>query len=484
MAWVGGMGCGKTYALCVAALRHAAKFPGARVLIARLTFRELIDSTKQQFFEMVSNKDLRGLFVKPEKWDYREGTNLCRLRNGAEIMFSNLEPGRLDKLKNLEYSLVAIDQGEEIGYDTYQLLLIRCRFSGVPAPERHVFVIANDEGDNWLRRRFLTYEPPHGVPPLDATRRLFRGSSLENPHLDSGARAQLLSLPPEVQGRWVYANMDGGTTRLLPDFKAVEPFEVPRHWPRWLGIDPARSTGVTCALWVTVNPDADAYHGVAPNAPHFYREYWMEGREAEAHAREINKHTGPHNLAGRVMDRSAFTIGVSSTRHGNISVADLYIQGGLAVSPSDGDEWTRVMLFLDAHRRGLTVSRACYHLLRQGPEYKIKGQQAMDHTGTIKDLKIVGKPKFHSVDAGGYALSRLPSRVAPVDLREVRPMYEIAEGVDWASRKHWEAQLAQLPRRRGNESVVTLGIDEIELHTMEIGRHGWASGAYEDRDSY
>src|SRR5690348_5245281 len=104
VAAVTGMGAGKTYALCVAAFRHGMKFPGANILISRLTFRELIDSTKKAFFEMVDNKDLREFFVKPQRWDYREGTNNVRLKNGSEITFANLEPNRLDKIKNLEFS--------------------------------------------------------------------------------------------------------------------------------------------------------------------------------------------------------------------------------------------------------------------------------------------------------------------------------------------------------------------------------------------
>lgn len=307
VAAVTGFGAGKTYAICVAALRHAVKWPGANVLICRHTFRELIDSTKKAFFELVETKGLREVFVTPKRWDYREGTHSCRLTNGSEIHFTNLEAGRLDKIKNIEYSLIAIDQAEEIGFDEYQILLIRCRLNAVPPSERHVIAIANDEGDNWLRRRFLTFEKPHGRPTAMATRRLLRGSSLDNPHLDEGGRAQLLSLPPEVQARYIFATMAAGSTRLIPDFRVLPHFEPPAHWPRFMGVDPARSTGVTCAVWITCNPDKEAYKGVAPNAPYIFREYWAEGREAEAHAQDIIRLTGPHRLRARVMDRTAWS---------------------------------------------------------------------------------------------------------------------------------------------------------------------------------
>lgn len=483
VAAVTGMGAGKTYALCVAAFRHAAKWSGANVLVSRLTFRELVDSTKRQFYEMCENKGLREFFVKPKRWDYREGTNHCQLTNGSEIHFANLEPGKLDKLKNLEFSFIGIDQAEEIGYDTYQILLLRCRLSAVPPADRHVIAIANDEGDNWLRRRFLTYEAPHGRPTAKATRRLIRGSSLGNPHLDEGARAQLLSLPPEVQARYVYANMDAGSTRLIPDFRVIDHFEPPPHWPRFLGVDPARSTGVTCAMWVAVNPDKTEFKGVKPNAPYFFQEYWMEGREAEAHATEINKLTGPHPLRARVMDKSAWATGIMSKKHGNVSVAQMYINQGLGVSPSDGDEWARVMLFLEAQRRGLVVSKECRNLLRQGPEYRVRGQQVIDHTGVTKDLKIVGKQKYHSVDAGGYALSYLPTKIVAVDLTKERDAFEIPVEVDEHSRRHWEQVRSQLPKMRGRESVVTHGFDEADFMVDEKP-HSFDRNSYEDVENW
>jgi Phage terminase large subunit len=464
IAAVTGMGAGKTYAACCGAIRHAAKWPGARVLISRFTYDELIKSTKHLFFEIVKQKDLVDYFERPRAWDVREGTNYARMKNGAEFFFSNLDKN-LDKHKNVEYSYVVIDQAEEIAFEVYQILLLRCRLNICPPEERHVLSLANDEGDNWIRQRFLTYEPPHGRPTLKATRRLIRATSLENPHLDDGVRAQYMTLPPELQRRWVYATMEAGTSRLIPDFRVVKPVKIPSHWPRWLGIDPARSTGVTCALWVTVNPDAEPLvtqdrdgrpAAIAPNAPHIYQEYWQEGRDAEDHAVALNKLTDPHVPRARVMDQTAWHVAVRSKKLGAVSVADLYVQAGLPVSPSSGDEWARVMLYLNAHRRGLTVTETCTNLLRQGPAYRIKGQW-----GAFGPLKISAKQKFHAVDAGGYALSMIPTRVAPVDVRELRPAFDIADGIDEGSRRHWEDVRRHLPMRRGNESVVTSGWDEI-----------------------
>lgn len=455
--WTGGLGCGKTYAGCVAAIRHMLKYAaGARFLIARRTFEEAEGTIKKDFFEFCRNKNLVHLFDRPQNWDWTEGTNLVRMKNGAELMFHNLQS--VDKLKNFQWSGAVVDQLEEVPFDVYSMLLQRVRWTGVPGDDRHVWSIANDEGDIWVRRRFLTFDQPHGRPTRDAGRRLIRGVSFDNPHLDKQARAQLLAMPKELQGRYIYAEMAAGNTRLIPDIPVIEPFTIPAHWPRWCGIDPARSVGVTCAEFVTVNPDEFVYKGVRPNAPHFYAEYWSENREAEKHAAELLDKTGLHRIKQWVMDRSAWHSTSKTTKFGNLNIAQFYQNADLPVTPSQGDEWVRVELFTEAIKRGLTMSSACDKLILQAPEYRVTGQ-------TISGKLIIkGKQHFHSVDAGGYALSVLPTKATPVDLRILQPMFDIGADVDAASRIHWEQQLRVLPLIKGRDSVITMSMDEDEFH--------------------
>src|SRR3989304_5164441 len=154
----------------------------------------MLRTTKDTFFKMVEDKKLKGYFERPTRWDVRERTNYARLHNGSEMFFSNLDK-KLGGSKNVEYSLIIIDQGEEILFEVYRLLLLRARMSTIPPEERHVIVLANDEGDNWIRDRFKTFVAPHGWPSRDATRELIVGSSLANPHLDSGVRGLFLSVP-------------------------------------------------------------------------------------------------------------------------------------------------------------------------------------------------------------------------------------------------------------------------------------------------
>jgi hypothetical protein len=452
VSWVGGIGAGKTFAMCIDAFKHAATFSRAKVLMGRRTIEELYRNPKPAFFEIMKKKGLVPFFSHPKTWDYREGTNYCRLITGAEIIFSNLDDA--DKFKNIEYTSVYVDQLEEIDFDVYDMLLLRCRSSHVPPQHRHVKSAANDEGDNWVRKRFLTYEPPHvrSTEPL-AQRKLIRGNSFENPHLDPGAVAQLKAMTASKQSRYVFANMDGQSSDVLPKLIVVPPIAIPAHWPRWVGVDPARSTGITCAEWVTVNPDKEKHGPILPNAPHFYKEYWSEDREAETHAVAIMNNEN-RRVQKIVMDASSWAGTIKSNKYGTLSVADLYVRAGLPCTPSTGDQWTRVLLFLEASRRGMTVSEDCRNLIRQAPQYR---------TDDLQQRRIVAKARYHAVDAGGYALSHLPIRASALDLRILGPAYEI-QTTDPTSVAHWERELSMLPFRKGRESLVTPGLDEEELH--------------------
>lgn len=448
---VTGFGAGKTYGGCAAAIRHALRFPRARVLIARATYDELVRSTKHTFFELVRMRRLEGLFERPRRWDARESTNYARLRNGSEILFSNLDRA-VERHKNVEYSMVVVDQAEEIPFETYQLLLLRLRLPHVAA--RQALLLANDEGDNWIRRRFLTFEPPHGTPPASAPRRLIRASSFVNPHLDAQTRQQYASLPPEIARRWVYATMEATSSRLLPDLPEVEPFVPPRHWPVWVGIDPARSTGITCAVFLAANPDSDAYRTIPPNGLVVWREYWAEGRDVEDHAQALQAIAGE---AARpqawVMDRTAWAR-IIATKRLRLALADLYMRAGIPVVPSQGDEWTRVGLILAAARRGCAVSTEATHLAAQLQAYRVRGQVV---GGTLEaPVRIRNKQEFHAVDALGYALAAVPTRVGRVVV-PTGPAIAIAPEADEASARHWAQWSAALPRR---DSLVTYGVDE------------------------
>ena len=458
---VTGFAAGKTRGLCAASIYHCVKYPKARALVGRKTFAEMINTVKNPFFHMAYPMYKAGWFVRPVRWDYREGTNLARFINGSEIIFSNLDDPV--KFRNEEYSAIFVDQAEEIDEELWETLIARVRWDRVPQEGWQVVASANDNGHNWIWKRFVFKPKQHeenpyrcllnlhcmfeaGHPDEDgnprpevpcATRRFFHATTLENRHnLSPRYLATLLVHPREWQRHFIYATMEGGAGRLLPDPTIVSHFEPPVHWPRYRSIDHAMNTAC-CCVWVAVNPDTGEHGGVPSNASYVYREYWRENASVDQHAAMIRSLSAGERILFTVIDRSTYQKNQSRPEGHRVALADLYFEEGLNdLVPSVGDQWARVERINVAQRRGARVSERCNHLIEQIPEY------IADQNKITGEFKVVNKTKFHAVDAYGMALMVIPldSRT-PDDIYDaLKPDYLRRSGLDNLTRRHHTAE--------------------------------------------
>ena len=423
---VTGFAAGKTRAICADSLALGTKYPNGKILIGRKTFQEMRDTVKQPWFQMADVMHRAGWFVKPKNWDYREGTNHAQLINGTQYFFSNFDDPL--KFRNEEYSAVYIDQTEENTEDLWELILGRIRHALVPAHSWKAVAAANDNGRNWMWRRFVydlqkqTEDPRHcqinpycmfkdGHPDEDgalrttlpcSTRRFFHGTTLDNKHnLSKTYLANLLSKPKEWQRHFIYATMEGGAGRLLPDPLVVPHFDPPAHWPRYRAVDHALNSPC-CCLWITVNTDGHAVNGLAPGAAYVYREYWEGHSSVDQHVERILKATGRENVLMTIIDKSAFRKDQSRTDGVLLSIADLYVEFGLFCIPSQGDPYPRVERIIAAHHKGLQISERCIHLVRTFPEYYA------DQNKSDGNYEIKNRSSFHAIDALGYGLMAIP----------------------------------------------------------------------------
>jgi len=448
-----GFAAGKTRGIVAAAIHHAVKYPQAKILLGRKTYAETVNTVKQPFFMMADPLHRAGWFVRPLRWDYREGTNHARLTNGSQFFFSNLDDPV--KFRNEEYSMILVDQAEEIPEELWETLTGRIRWPKVPPTAWQAIAAANDRGHNWMWRRFVDLPAKHALNPLActkdrycvffeghpdeegvprlglpcSTRRFFHGTTLDNQHnLSPRYLSTLLAHPPQWQRHFIYATMEGGSGRLLPDPVVIDHFEPPVHWPKYRAIDHALNSPA-CCLWFAVNNDGAAHRGIMPGSIYVYREYWADHSSVDQHASRIKILSGREQYAGTVIDRSTFHLTQSRQGGGRVSVADLYAEEGLFCSPSVGDPFARVERIVTAGRRGLTVSRACPHVIEQMPEYE--AEQKPDGT-----YKITAKSSYHSIDALGYGLMIIPNETGDMEIGEERPDYIRNPSPDTATARH------------------------------------------------
>lgn len=499
-----GYAAGKTRGICAKVIEHCIKYPQAKALVGRKTFLEMVNTVKQPFFVMADQLHRAGWITKPTNWDYREGTNNLRFRNGSQIFFSNLDDPI--KFRNEEYSLVVVDQAEEILEELWETLLARIRWALVPAVGWQAIAAANDEGHNWVWRRFVETTKKHNENPqrcqkdeqcvfLDghpneegeprdipcATRRFFHGTTLDNKHnLSSRYLASLLSNPSKKWiDRFIFATMEGGSGRLLPNPRIVEHFDPPRHWPRYRAIDHGLNSPC-CCLWITANIDSAPIGGVSPGALYVYKEYWEAESSVDQHAKRILDLSKGESVLNTVIDRSTFYRTQSRQEGGRVSLADLYAEEGLYCTASVGEPFPRVERIVMAHNRGMAVSDRCVNTIRQMPEYYAEQSRISG------EFRIVNKSDFHAIDALGYGLM-----VIPMDPREEgsliddkpeylrRPVEDVAERVhhtqEWKRFKQIEESTRAANAPRALESIPTREF----LGDTEFGEEQELSPAYD-----
>ena len=430
VCWVAGFGAGKTVGLAAKMLMTMLRYPGSRMMLCRRTYDELIKTTKQTFFRVAKPLKDAGLIERPRVWEYTEQTNYLRLSTGAELHFSNLED--VAKFKNIEVTGVGIDQAEENELEIIQMLKRRIRPTfrqkEVPPSARQFLLIANDEGRNWIWDRYHPDSVGH-VP----VRRFIHSTSLDNPHLDEAYIKDLLSMPPEWVNKYVYAKMDAHSGRLLPDCKVVSAAYPPHEVDVYLAVDHGEST-VCSAHWGFENTlDHTVPPGIPPGGICVFREYWREGASIEEHARNLIAMSQKLKLVSKVMDHTTFRLTQSKRGGVRSSIADLYRDCGLILTPSVGNPDTRVERINVVHARGLYITKDCPNYIRQAPRYHTKVNR---RTGLPE---IVNKSSYHAVDSVGYLLMSMPGVGVPQSRgdwdQETLPPYLRPEHEYWQNAK-------------------------------------------------
>jgi len=107
----GAIRSGKSQAAGRLIVETAVRIP-TTFLVARLTYRELEDSTKKVLLH--GDGSLPPL-IPPELIEqYRASDNLVKLKTGAELLFRSLEEHNVGKLLNLTLGAILVDQIEEL----------------------------------------------------------------------------------------------------------------------------------------------------------------------------------------------------------------------------------------------------------------------------------------------------------------------------------------------------------------------------------
>lgn len=165
VAYLGGIGAGKSYSGAVKALRHAVEQPGSLGLIGAPTYPMLRDATMRSVWQV---------FPEALIANYNKTDGVLSLINGSEILFRSTDDP--DRLRGPNLAWYWLDEGPLCGYYAWNVLKGRLRQSGYDVQG---WITGTPHGEDRFYEAFENWENTGAA--LDG-HALYRASTRENLH--------------------------------------------------------------------------------------------------------------------------------------------------------------------------------------------------------------------------------------------------------------------------------------------------------------
>jgi hypothetical protein len=253
---VGGLGSGKTIALCADAIATGLRVPGLLIGMMRKTVPELRDTLEVEFLNVMPHDLYLASTVR------RSGGHIESITfpNGTKYIFRSVDDWV--KLKSVNFGRIYIDELSEFDVTTYRGILSRIRqryplgdakqlghTEELPEWVRGLRAASNSNGKDWMWKRFVKEADPQLQKAWVAT-------TLDNPHLPEDYLESLFSMPEQWVKRFVLCSFDdfGGLIYPMWDYDrhvVKEQVALQRTTPIWMGYDPG-TRHPTAMLWAAV----------------------------------------------------------------------------------------------------------------------------------------------------------------------------------------------------------------------------------------
>lgn len=363
----------------------ACKYPESSLVICRKQLVDVYPTVLQTWEKKVVAQEIAaGVIVpfggkRPEWYDYQ---------NGSRVWVAGLDkPG---KALSGERDLIYVNQAEEATLDDWEPLISTTtgRAGNIPYPQT-IGDCNPAAPSHWIRQRMKA-----------GLLELFNSTHRDNPDLydqrtgeitEAGkARIGVLDRLTGARkkryryGLWaapegsIYGDVFDGLREDGEYGRHMVPaFDIPRHWPRVVGIDPAGAR--RCALWLAYEQEH--------NRLHVYRELLV------SYGVTVAKFCDDIKAAGQGEPVFAWIVGAKAERDWRV---EFTAQGIPAQEPPVADVWVgidRVYNLLDEF--ALVIHDTCKNLLSEIEEYHRKQSK---RTGEFEDV-IENKGKYHGMDA-------------------------------------------------------------------------------------
>lgn len=413
VAYMGGVGSGKSLILCVTMLTQGIMH-GGEYIIARQFMPELRRTTMKQFLEVCPPE----LIVEHRIAD-AEIHIKSAVGKPAVFYFVGLdEPG---KLRSLTLSGFGIDEATQVSEEAFLLLQSRLRNAkGL----RKGILVGNPAGHDWIYSYFLS-KKQFNNEAAKSKYRLILAPSTENVHLPDGyIQGMLDSYSKERIDREIMASFDSFAGQIYNEFDrnvhVIEPFEIPKEWTRLIGGDHG-FVAPAAFLWGAVDYDGDIYI-----YKEFYQREWLIEEIVKGHSK--TKEPGLIQMNGKDKVEGIYLDPSTKRRVGQRGASDwdAYLESMPSkwpLLPAFNDVTSgidRVKSYLKIHSKThkprLYIFNTCHNLLEEIVQYRWD-ELSDSQKGHKNEKEQPKKYKDHACDALRYLIMSRPDSPSVKDVR-------------------------------------------------------------------
>jgi phage terminase large subunit len=432
-AAIGGVGSGKTRALCMEATRFALAQPGSDMILTRRTVPDLRRTTEKELFEALPDELVKRCKI------VRLGGHVESITFPNHSMLTLVGMEDWTKHKSMNLAWIGIDEASEQTRDNIEGIENRLRqtkpLKGAPPLARgermvnQMVVASNPAGQDHLYDMYVN----------PATRRgdcsLHLSTPMDNPYLPAEYFDFLLQMPVPYIRRFVECRFDAAAGRVYEEWAWDTHVLRPRKpggfgKTIWMGMDPG-VLAPTAGLWAEVDT---ANHRLV-----VVREYQEAGRAADAHAkawRRIEAGLAPARVSRRIADPNITKRDQGTT----MELADIYGRLGFNFEKGPVRHDVRIPALANAIASyEFVCTEDCPNLYEQ-----ILNARWEDQAPRLRDLgdfkEKIRKGNDHEHDVAQYLASihvpGPPRAAAPAPaafnqpLRAASPAFDMAEVED------------------------------------------------------
>ena len=407
----GARGGGKSWAVRMKAAMLAVTYPGINILIIRRTLNELESNHIQPMRDM-----LPGI-----RWN--EQKKRLSFPNGSVIRFGYCDgEGDVRQYQGQEYDCIFLDEATQL--TEYQFQTFKGCLRGVNDFPKRMYITCNPGGVGhaWVKRLFIERSYREGERAEDYT--FIQAGVRDNAVLmesDPDYIHRLESLPYKLRRAWLDGDWDVMAGQFFTEWNrsvhVCAPFDVPRHWRRYVAMD----YGMDMLAAYVIAVDERGHSWVIREA--------YEGRDlGEGHdglivseaAERVKELVGEDSIYLYLAPPDLW----SSQRESGRSTAEIFAEHGIYLTKAGNDResgWMAVHELLRIRENekgepeaGITIFGTCPNLIRTLPLLQYDEHHVNDAAGTPHEIT-------HAPDALRYYADYWISAASPEKAAAPRP---------------------------------------------------------------